>query len=118
MDEPQFGNAVRGHLTATFDARWIGNGGPTAWPARSPDLTCLDFFLWGCMKSVVYETGIDSEVDLVARTVSAAAEIRETPGIFGRVRQSMARRCTVCLDVKGFVICTYLLPSIPSSKTL
>ena len=55
------------------------------------------------MKSMVYETDIDSEEDLVARTVSAAAEIRETPGIFGRVRQSMARRCTVCLDVNGRV---------------
>ena len=49
------------------------------------------------MKSKVYETGIDSEEDLVASIVSAAAEIRETPGIFGRVRQSMARRLTVCL---------------------
>ena len=76
-------------------------GGPTAWPARSPDLTCLDFFLQGFMKSIVYETGIDSEEDFVARIVNAAAQIRETPGIFGRVRQSMARRCTVCLDVNG-----------------
>ena len=67
------------------------------------DLTCLDFFLRGFMKSMVYETGIDSEEDLVACIISAAAEIRETPGIFGRVRQSMARRCTVCLDVNGRV---------------
>ena len=77
--------------------------GPTAWPARSPDLTCLDFFLWGYVKSMVYETDIDSEEDLVAHIVSTAAEVRETPGIFGRVRQSMASRCTVCLDVNGRV---------------
>ena len=87
---PHFGNAVRGHLIATFGARWIDRGVPTAWPACSPDLTCLDFFLWGCMKSMVYQTDIDSEENLVARIVSAAAEIRETPGIFGRVRQRMA----------------------------
>ena len=67
MGEPHFGNAVRGHLTATFGARWIGRGGPTAWPTRSPDLTCLDLFLWGYMKSVVYEIDIDSEEKLVAR---------------------------------------------------
>ena len=59
MGDPHFGNAVCGHLTATFGARWIGRGGPTAWPARSPDLTCY-------MKSVVYETDIDSEEELVA----------------------------------------------------
>ena len=55
------------------------------------------------MKSMVYETDIYSEEDLVAHIVSIAAEIRGTPGIFGRVRQSMARRCTVCLDVNGRV---------------
>ena len=98
---PHFGNAVRGHLTATSGARWIGRSGPTVWPARSPDLTCLDFFLWGYMKSMVYETDVDSEEDLVARIVSAAGRIRETPGIFGRVREIKARRFTVCLDVNG-----------------
>ena len=55
MGEPYFGNAARDHLTATFGARWIGRGGPTAWPARSPDLPRF-IFLWGYMKSVVYET--------------------------------------------------------------
>ena len=57
------------------------------------------------MKSMVYETDTDSEGDLVARIVSAAAEVREIPG---RVRQSMARRCTVCLDGNGRVF-QYLL---------
>ena len=51
---------------------------------------------------MVYETDIDSE-DLVARIISAAAEIREIPGIFRRILQSMARQCTVCLDVNGHV---------------
>ena len=55
------------------------------------------------MKSTVYETDIDSEDELVARIASAAAEIRETPGILGRVGQSMARRCTICLDANGRV---------------
>jgi hypothetical protein len=26
--------------------KWIGRGGPVAWPPRSPDLTPVDFFLW------------------------------------------------------------------------
>ena len=82
-----------------FGASWIGISGPTAWPTRSPDLTCLDFFLWYNMKSMVYETDIDSEEDLIARIVSAAAEVRETPGIFGMVRQNMARRCTVWMSM-------------------
>uniref|UniRef100_A0A2H1V4P8 SFRICE_034143 n=1 Tax=Spodoptera frugiperda TaxID=7108 RepID=A0A2H1V4P8_SPOFR len=28
--------------------------GPIPWPARSPDLTPMDFYLWGHMKSLVY----------------------------------------------------------------
>jgi hypothetical protein len=33
----------------------IKEGGPVAWTARLPDLTLLDF-LWGFMKSKVYQT--------------------------------------------------------------
>ena len=52
---------------------------------------------------MVYETDIDPEEDLVARIVCAAPEVRETSSIFERVRQSMARLGTVCLDVNGRV---------------
>ncbi|GFV33184.1 uncharacterized protein TNCV_970381 [Trichonephila clavipes] len=34
---------VRAHLQATFPGGWIGHGGPIALPARSPDLSPLDF---------------------------------------------------------------------------
>ncbi|GFT08897.1 uncharacterized protein TNCV_4104141 [Trichonephila clavipes] len=42
---------VREHLDRTFPNRWIGHGGPVAWPPRSPDLSPLDFFLWGAMQA-------------------------------------------------------------------
>jgi len=29
-----------------YPNRWIGRGEPQNWPARSPDLTPLEFFLW------------------------------------------------------------------------
>ncbi|GFT41032.1 DUF4817 domain-containing protein [Trichonephila clavipes] len=38
---------AREHLDRTFPNRWIGRGGPVAWPPRSPDLSPLDFSL-GC----------------------------------------------------------------------
>ena len=34
---------VRDWLEENFPNRWIGCGGPTLWPARSPDLYPLDF---------------------------------------------------------------------------
>jgi hypothetical protein len=41
-------------LDETFPGRWVGRGGPTAWPPRFPDLTPLDFLAWGFIKDVVY----------------------------------------------------------------
>ena len=53
---PHFRITVRDYLEETFGQRWIGRGGPTSWPPRSPDLTPPDFYAWGldlskkCMK--------------------------------------------------------------------
>ena len=41
---PHYGRGVRQYLWQKFQHRWIGRGAPVAeWPARSPDLTPLDF---------------------------------------------------------------------------
>ncbi|KAJ8880138.1 hypothetical protein PR048_016601 [Dryococelus australis] len=37
-----------------FPSRWIGRGGPVAWPARSPDLNTLNFYLRVHLKGVVH----------------------------------------------------------------
>ena len=84
---------VREYLNNVFPNRWIGRGGPVQWPPRSPDLTPMDFFIWGKMKCLVYETPIDTPEELVALVAEAAAIIRET--------QSFARRYQLCINVKG-----------------
>ena len=38
-------------LDDTFSDWWISTGGPLAWPPQSPDLSPLDFFLWGHIKT-------------------------------------------------------------------
>lgn len=96
-----FGNNVQDHLNNTFGDRWIGRGGPVAWPARSPDLTPLDFYLWGHMKSLVYSTEVESEMDLVARIVAAAAVIQEDVQVFEAVRRSMDQRFRLCNRNEG-----------------
>jgi len=37
-----------------FPDAWIGRGGPIPWPPQSPDLSPLDFFLWGYIKNNGY----------------------------------------------------------------
>ena len=82
---------VREYLNNVFPNRWIGRGGPVQWSPRSPDLTHMDFFIWGEMKCLVYETPIDTPEELVVRVAEAAAIIRET--------QSFARRYQLCINV-------------------
>lgn len=95
-----FGQNVRDHLYATFGQHWVGRGGPTPWPPRSPDLTPLDFYLWGRMKTLVYSTPVDNEIELVGRIVEAAAVIQEE-NVFEHVRVSLENRFTVCNRVGG-----------------
>ena len=40
----------------TFVERWIGRRESVEYSPRSPDLTPLDFFLWGTLKNTVYAT--------------------------------------------------------------
>ena len=62
---------VRKHLSAVFPGRWIGRGGPIPWPTRSPDLNPLHYFLWEYLKSLVFETPVETDMELVARIVAA-----------------------------------------------
>ncbi|GFV32522.1 DUF4817 domain-containing protein [Trichonephila clavipes] len=41
-------------LKDTFGDRLISRFGPVNWPPRSRDLTPLDYFLWGYVKSLVF----------------------------------------------------------------
>ena len=42
-------------LRLTFPGRLISRNGHILWPARSPDLTGSEFFLWGYLKSKVFQ---------------------------------------------------------------
>jgi len=70
---------VREYLNESFPNRWLGRGGPVAWPPRSPDLTTpLDYYPRGHMKTV-YETKVDSRATLRHRTFAAAEHMRNHP---------------------------------------
>ena len=63
-------------------------------------MTPLDFYLWGHMKSLIYETPVETEMDL-GRIVAAAGCIEDDPGLFVRVQESILRRYQKCIDVQG-----------------
>ncbi|GFU70442.1 retrovirus-related Pol polyprotein from transposon 297 [Trichonephila clavipes] len=53
------------------------------------------------MKSLVFETPVNSAEELVARISAAAGEIRNTPEMLSNVRRSMKRRCEACITCGG-----------------
>jgi hypothetical protein len=70
-----FSIQVRNHLNDAYPGRWIGCGSSVAWPTRSPDLNPLDFFFWGHLEILVYETTVETEADLLPRIQSACDDI-------------------------------------------
>jgi hypothetical protein len=71
-----FSLVLRAFLNDRYPRQWIGRGGPTEWPARSPDLNPLDFYMWGHLKSVGYTTPVSDvmELQLHARTCAEEME--------------------------------------------
>ncbi len=74
---PHYAINVREFLDESFPQRWIGRRGPVEWPTRSPDLTPLDFWLWGYLKSKVYEHRIEDVDDLKIKIREACANISQ-----------------------------------------
>ena len=90
---------MQNHLSVTYPNLWIGRGGPVPW---SPDLTHLDYFLWGSMQSMMYGTPVTSEEDLIARVHGAIENLTRQPHSLGHVCQTQHRRCRrLCNNVGG-----------------
>ncbi|EFN87290.1 hypothetical protein EAI_12595, partial [Harpegnathos saltator] len=68
-------------------------------PLRSPDLNTLNLFLWGFLKKMVHSSPINDTNELYRRIQNACQIIGTKPGIFGRVRNSMVRKCKACVEI-------------------
>lgn len=90
---------VRNYLDTHFPNKWIGRGSIFPWPARSPDLTVLDFYLWGTLKQKVYATRPTTREDMVARIRDATANISRAEIETGVL--STRERLQACIDNEG-----------------
>lgn len=94
--------AVRAKLNEEYPERWIGRGGPHAWPPRSPDLTPMDFYLWGHVKSLVYSGGAAENRQMLITKINEAFDlIRSNPQVLARVEEQSVFRCGVCVGCGG-----------------
>ena len=85
-----------GELRDFFGDRLISKD---LWPPRSPDLTCLDFLLWGFLKDKFYLSKPQTIKELknnIKREISFI-----TPDILQRVSNNMVKRVNACLSANG-----------------
>ncbi len=93
--------SVREFLDREFDGRIIGRRGQIEWPARSPDLTCMDFYFWGTVKDMVYARKPLTINQLQQFIEDAFDEIAINQIQRRRVIESLEDRYQSCINVEG-----------------
>jgi hypothetical protein len=96
---PHNARIVTNYLNQQFPGRWMGRYGPIHWPARSPDLNPLDFFLRGYCKEIVYKKLPETVDDLDAKLQEAIWTIEEN--MLENVQMNMLRRLRACVAMDG-----------------
>ena len=86
-------------LKEAFGTRILSRSSNFAWPPRSPDLTPPDFFLWGYLKSRVYETRPRDLEELKTRIREEFSKI--STATLKKVYQNFVKRLKDCLAQKG-----------------
>lgn len=97
---PHNGRLVTAKLNEMFPNKWIGKWGTVQWPARSPDLNPLDYFLWGYLKNRLYRATPDNIEQL---RLDLIREIRSIPARF--IQRSILKLemlSAKCIEAEGF----------------
>jgi len=94
-----FKNPSQGVSREMFPGRLISLRGAVGWPARSPDLSPYDFFLWGYLKEKVFKHRPRSLEDLKERIRQEIDAI--PPEITRRVMKNFRERLQQCVANDG-----------------
>jgi len=92
---------VRNFLNYRFPGRWIGRGGPHHWPARSPDLSPMDYCVWGWMKELVYSVKVVTRDALLCRILDTADRIRNSQRKLKLATRAVHNRTAACVAAGG-----------------
>ncbi|XP_071640881.1 uncharacterized protein [Temnothorax longispinosus] len=94
-----FSRQARNVLDARYPGRWMDRGGPIIWPARSPDLNVLDYFVWGYIKDLVEHRRGGTEAEVREEILAAFGTI--TPEMAHRSTRNIIRRAELCIREGG-----------------
>jgi len=98
---PHFSREVRNFQNYRFPGRWIGRGGPHNWPAKSPDLSPLNYCVWGWMKELVYSVKVGTRDALLCRILDAANCIRNSQRKLQPATRAVHNRAAGCVAAGG-----------------
>jgi hypothetical protein len=90
---------VRNFLNNTF-GEWIGRRRTVEWPPRSPDLTPMDFTVWGIMKDRVYSVKI-RDLEHLKERIDSEFENLFFQNICDTICASVLQRCNRCIANGG-----------------
>ncbi|KAL4107251.1 hypothetical protein QTP88_017631 [Uroleucon formosanum] len=96
---PHTAIATMNVIREMFPGRLISRFGDMHWPPRSPDLTVCDFFLWGYLKSRVYESKprtLDELKDAIKTEIALIDE-----NLLQRVHLNLLDRLSSCYEQDG-----------------
>lgn len=96
---PHYHADVRNFLNIWKNEKWIGRGGPVAWPPRSPDITPLDFYLWGYVKERVYLEVPTTAENMKIRIRDAIQQIPQN--VMETVKLNFVKRLRKCIEMEG-----------------
>lgn len=96
---PHSARVVTDYLNQQFPGRWIGRYSPIRWPARSPDLNPLDFFLWGYCKTLIYKKLPKDVEELNDKLHNAIWTIEDD--IIKKIPINLLRRMRTCIAMNG-----------------
>jgi hypothetical protein len=94
---PQYAVQVRQFLDNHFHQSWIGRRGPIEWPARSCDLTSIDFSVWGIIRDLLYLHNAFENVETLKVMIEEAIQ-SFTPELCRNICVSFQRRLELCIE--------------------
>lgn len=101
-------------LRKMFGSRLISRNTEIIWPSRSPDLSACDFFLWGYLKSKVYESkprDLEELKNEIRRHVAAIPK-----PMLKRVFQNFVTRLRDCVEKQGHHLDDVIFKTVKLNK--
>lgn len=91
---------VREFLDEFFPG-WIGRRGQVEWPPRSPDVTPLDFAVWGILKEKVFHLQLPDMETMKNVITEEVAKLNDDKQLLRRICNSVKKRCLRCIEEGG-----------------